>query len=201
MLRSEHADIICLLEADAGSLRNRFQSQILEIVRGLGLPFYKSFCKYGSESFWANAPIFRANQNSILSRKKGTIIPHYLKSGMKRLIEEYRIDGMSLFVVHLGLRKKARKKQLKGLTAILKKCARPAIVCGDFNILGGLKELDQFLKENGLKLIECKPSFPAARAKLRLDLFLASKGIRVRQSGVVHSELSDHLPVWIEIYD
>lgn len=200
MLRRERADMICLLEADTGSIRTRFQSQIKAIVDALELPFYRSLCKYDPLSLWAHLPIFKHQHTGILSRQKGVMIPHYLRSGMKKLVQETIIKGFSIFVVHLGrFKKETRKKQLQELTVILKKCQRPYVVCGDFNIYKGLQELDWFLTENNLRLVQSGPSFPAAHAKKTLDLFMVSKKLRVKQSGVVHSALSDHLPVWVEV--
>lgn len=200
LLKSERADIICLLEADAGSFRTRFQSQIQAIVKALKLPFYRSLCKYDPLSLWARLPIFKHQHTGILSHAKGVMIPHYLRSGMKKLVQETIVNGISVFTVHLGrLKKEIRKRQLKELTAILKKCPRPYVVCGDFNIFKGLKELDSFLVENDLQLIKSDPSFPAVKACRPLDLFMVSKGIKVARTGVVKSELSDHLPVWVEV--
>lgn len=200
LIKKERAQLVCLLETDAGSIRNRFVSQVQLMARTLGFPFYKSLCKYDPLSWWGRLPIFRKLSTTIFSEKKGIFVPHYLKTGMKRLVQEYISDGMSVFIIHLDLfSKKTRQKQLKELSIILKKCRRPYVVCGDFNITKGLPELQKFLNENHLKVAKTRATFPSAKPQKNLDLFLLSKGIQLKKADVVQTKLSDHLPVWVEV--
>ncbi len=200
LLRNERADLICLLEADTGSFRTRFHSQVTEMVRGLGLPFYASLCKYSPRSLWSRLPVFRKQHTGMMSKKEGQMMAHYLTFGMKRLVEEMIVDGMSIFVVHLGrLSKNVRRHQLRELGLILQKCPRPYVVCGDFNIFKGLSEVRGFMEENQLRRVEHAASFPSVQPKKSLDLFFTSPGVQIKRAGVVQSELSDHLPVWVEV--
>ena len=120
---------------------------------------------------------------------------------MKNLVQEFVIDNVSIFVVHLSvLRKSVRKMQLKELTKIIKKCKRPHIVCGDFNIFDGLSEVSEFIKENALKAVQNKATFPSIKPKRPLDLIFACKQLQIKASGVLKEVMwSDHLPVWVEI--
>ncbi len=128
------------------------------------------------------------------------MMAHYLTFGMKRLVEEMIVDGMSIFVVHLGrLSKNVRRHQLRELTLILQKCPRPYVVCGDFNIFKGLSEIQGFMEQNNLRRVEHSASFPSVRPKKSLDLFFTSPGVQIKGAGVVQSELSDHLPIWVEV--
>ena len=199
LLKAQRADIVCLLEAATGSFRSRFRSQIFQMARALGFPFYSSLCKYGKQSICSRLPVFRKHHTGIMGGVPGAITNHYLKTGMKRLVKEVVVEGKSVFIVHLSrLRACSRQKQLRELTLLLKNCPRPYLVCGDFNIRG-FSEIESFLAQNQLRFIQNGPSFPSAKPQKCLDLFLASRGIEVKKAGVVRSELSDHLPVWVEI--
>lgn len=198
-LKSVDPDVICLIEIDAGSLRNRFRSQVTEIAKGLNLTHAHSMSKYGPHSLWRKLPFFGKQHSAVLSRQKGEIKNHYLSTGMKRLVQEYIVDGISIFVTHLSLRKKSRQKQIKELSGLIQACPRPYLVCGDFNTFKGLEEVDELMRENDLKLIHSQPTFPAFNPVRQLDLILVHKNICLKSSGVSKKVCSDHLPVWVEI--
>lgn len=196
----QNADIICLLETDVGSFRNRFRSQVKLIANKLVLPFYHHALKYGPKSWVRFFPTLRKQHDAILSKIKGSVTRHYLKSGTKKLVLEFRVAGISIFVVHLGLlRSNLRKRQMAEMTKILKKCDQPYMVCGDFNIFKGLDEVKDFLKKNGLRIINEDATFPSVKPKRQLDLIMACEAIPVKGAGVVQVPYSDHLPVWVEI--
>ena len=124
---------------------------------------------------------------------------HYLKNGGKKLVQEFVVQGISLFVVHLALRSSLRAKQLSEMTGLLKQCPRPHIVCGDLNIFKGLHEVQEFIRENHLTLVQTKATFPSIRPKVLIDLILVSDGICVKATDAPYALFSDHLPVWVEI--
>ena len=131
---------------------------------------------------------------------KGEFKRYYLKSGVKKLVQEYIVNGISIFVVHLAvIRRKLRQRQLEELRGILKTCPRPLILCGDFNIHNGLQEIKSFLCTTGLRLVELPATWPSCNPRKYFDLFFTSPGIKIKNAGVVKSEYSDHLPVWVEI--
>jgi len=119
---------------------------------------------------------------------------------MKKLVQEYVVDGYSIFTVHLAcLSRKVRKRQLEELAEIIKDCPRPHIVCGDFNINTGLEEIKDFVQKTKLKRITRRPSFPSVKPIWYLDLFFASPDVKIRGTGVISSMYSDHLPVWVDV--
>jgi len=198
--KRQNADIICLLEADVGSFRNRFRSHVKLIADKLVLPFHHHALKYGPNSWSRFLPTIRKQHDAILSKIKGGITRHYLKSGTKKLVLEFRVAGISIFVVHLGLlRSNLRKRQMAEMTKILKKCDQPYMVCGDFNIFKGLDEVKDFIKKNGLRIINEEATFPSIKPKRQLDLIMACEAISIKDSGVVQVSYSDHLPVYVEI--
>ncbi len=199
-LRKQNADVICLLETDVGSLRNRFRSQVKTIVKKLRIGFSQTSPKYRPNSWLNRLPFIDKQHDAILSRQHGKVIPHYLKNGMDTLVQEFVVNNISIFTVHLGLlRKKLRKIQMKELTEILKKCPRAHLICGDFNIFDGLEEIRDFLKEARLKLVQKNPTFPAFNPRRPLDLIMVCESIKVKTAGVIEALFSDHLPVYVEI--
>jgi endonuclease/exonuclease/phosphatase family metal-dependent hydrolase len=199
-LKKQNADIYCLLEVDAGSLRNRYRSQVKKLAKVLSCDYSYSRLKYSMRSIWRFFVFFRRQHDAILSKMKGEYRYHYLRSGMKKLVQEYVVNGISVFAVHLAvLGRMIRRKQLEQLSQILKKCPRPFVLCGDFNIHKGLKEVRAFSQEMELKLVELPATWPSCNPKKHFDLFFISNGIKLRNADVVKTECSDHLPVWIEI--
>lgn len=199
-LKKEGPDVLCLVEVDSGSFRNRFRCQARQMAKKLLLPFYYTQAKYRRWSVWKFMTMIRKQHDAVLSRKEGEFREHFLKSGMKKLVQEYVVEGMSIFTVHLAvLSERVRKKQLKELAGILKECPRPHLVCGDFNIHKGLGELKDFVRQTGLKRVINTPTFPSVSPSRYLDLFFASPDIKVKGSGVINVDYSDHLPVWVEV--
>ena len=47
-------------------------------------------------------PIMKKQHNGILSKKQGKVVNHYLKTGIKKLVIEYIVDDISIFIVHLS---------------------------------------------------------------------------------------------------
>lgn len=199
-LKKEGPDVLCLAEVDHGSFRNRFRCQARQIAKKLKLPFFKTEPKHQRNSIWQCMTLIRRQHDAILTRKKGEYRRHQLKSGMKKLVQECIVEGLSIFTVHLAvLSKRVRRKQLKELAEILKNCPRPHLVCGDFNIHKGLEELKDFVRLTGLRRLIKEPTFPSILPTRYLDIFLASPDVRIKNAGVVRVNYSDHLPVWVEV--
>ena len=199
-LQRAKADVICLAEVDGGSFRNRFRCQAKALSKKLKLPFFKTNIKYHPRSIWQWMSMVRKHHDAILANRKGEIRRHHLKSGMKKLVQEFIVDGISIFTVHLAvLSKKVRRKQLSELAEIIKDCPRPHIVCGDFNINTGLEELKEFIQKTKMKRVTKSPSFPSIDPKWYLDLFLTSPDVNIMETGVIPVKYSDHLPIWITL--
>lgn len=199
-LLEENADVLCLAEVDSGSFRNRFRSQAKDLAKRLKLVNVISQTKYHPHSIWQWMSIIRKQHDAVLSKDAGELRRHQLKSGMKKLVQEFIVNGHSIFTVHLAvLSKRVRKKQLRELAEIIKHCPRPHLLCGDFNINSGLEELKEFIKSTKLRRITESPSFPSIKPIWYLDLFLVSPDVLIKQAGVIRVLHSDHLPVWVEV--
>lgn len=199
-LMKEKPDVVCLVEVDGGSFRNRFRCQARQLAEKLRLPFFNSQTKYRRWSIWRFMSLIRKQNDAVLSKKPGEIKRYELENGMDKLVLEYIVEGLSIFTVHLAvLSHRVRKNQMRQLAEILKKCPRPHLVCGDFNIHNGLDELKEFIRSTGLRRLIKKPTFPSVSPTRYLDLFFASPGLKIKRAGIIKVPYSDHLPVWVEI--
>lgn len=199
-LKKEKPDVLCLAEVDGGSFRNRFQCQAKHLAKNLNFPFYHTQAKYLPWSVWRFMSMVRKQHDAVLSRKKGDFYQHTLHTGMKKLVQEYVVKGISVFTVHLAvLSAQVRQKQFGELADIVNQCPRPYLVCGDFNIYKGLGELKEFIRKTGLRRVTKEPTFPSFAPTAYLDMFFASPGLKIKRAGIIKIPYSDHLPIWVEI--
>ena len=119
---------------------------------------------------------------------------------MKKLIIEADIGEIVIFIVHLALGGKTRLRQIVQLHDLVKRCKKPFIVAGDFNVLWGNEEIELFLKASELENVNYlnKPTFPSWNPKKELDFILHSKEIRLINYNVINTTLSDHLPILMD---
>ena len=199
MLKEQCPDIICLAEVDHGSFRNRFRSQAKALGRRIGIKYVESASKYGRFSMLHLLAIIGRQHDAILTNLEGELRRHYFSRGIQRLYFEFLTQGVSVFVVHLAVfRKKMRRRQLRELAERIRKCPRPYVLCGDFNVHGGVAELEEFLEKTKASLIKTDMTYPSHRPNRTIDLFFHGPGIRVKAAGTINVHFSDHLPVWME---
>ncbi len=157
--------------------------------------------KYGRFSLLRYLPFFRDNCNGFFSHHQLKFQIRYFKNGSKKLIYDIDIgNGMSLFLVHFSLRRDIRRLQFRELKVMLKD--RPnVILCGDFNIFRGTRELHALAEACNLKIINAHaPTFPAVKPRKALDLFLCPKSLEHVHAQVMGDvQVSDHLPVLLEM--
>ena len=216
-LRSErhHIDHICsyienlvpdvtgLIEIERGSLRNQRVDQVAVIARQLA-HHYTYGCKYGRRSVYRCLPILRQQGNVILGREELTRqAQHFFPVGTKRLIMEVEISELRIFLVHLAVTRRVRRRQIGMLQDVIGKgTGQPTIVAGDFNVFGGHSELDELLRHAKLRTLNRKhvPTYPAYKPRKELDFILCSPEIEVEHFAVdANTRLSDHLPLIADI--
>ncbi len=196
-------DVIGLLEADSGSFRTGQVHQAGKLAKRLN-HFHICDNKYGLTSPGRMIPLLKNQTNAIVTADSNHATQfHYFPRGFKKLIIEITINGITLFLVHLSVRKKIRAQQLEFLTTIIP-TDRPVIIAGDFNTFGGSSELDNLItactlyNPNAANL----PTYPSWKPKHQLDYLLCSKSLQVSSFVIPQIEFSDHLPIIAEIvYD
>ncbi len=190
IIAKEDPDIICLVEIKKGK-------QVRSLISEDYL-FYDVKTKYGEKSFLKKMPFFYNKGNAFIAKEDFSFQAHYLQHGTKRLVYEIILPNkISLLLVHFSLTKRVRKKQFQSITQ-LPLAHKQFIVCGDFNVFGGLGELDQLVENSNLQIINPAPTFPAFSPSKSLDLFLCSRDIPA-SARVLDEKVSDHLPVVLEI--
>ena len=199
LVRELNPDVVGLVEADSGSWRTagishpEFVARMLYEVTG-ELPDAGS--KYGPDSILSRIPYLRSQTNALLGRSGAEVKRHYFPCGTKKLILERECDGITVFLVHLGLRARTRARQIAFLREFLPK-GRPVVLTGDFNTFGGEPELDELKSALGLR--NANPTgaatYPAWKPLKQLDYILVSPQIRVDRFEVVPVLYSDHLPL------
>jgi len=210
-LKKKKPDILALIEVDRGSFRSRFEDVPQLIEHKLGFTSMVDFVKYPFVSImrlFHFLPLLREQSNALLSKYPLYEVKHHLlHEGTKRVIIEASVNcpkKLTLFVAHLALGTKTRKKQLKELADIIVKKKNPVILMGDFNTFHGREELDYLIKKTHLKdtyeldYTKIKFTEPAFHPCRRLDYILVSKEIKVRDYEILRAEFSDHLPVLLD---
>jgi endonuclease/exonuclease/phosphatase family metal-dependent hydrolase len=195
-------DVLAMAEADAGSLRGNFTNQIETLERKLGFSsvFYK--LKYSDKRLLKKLPTFRKQCNAILTQKEGIEFnTFYFKRGVKKLLIQAKLPHeIDFFLVHLPLGKRGRAKQLQELERVIRN-SKKVIIAGDFNTFYGSDELEELMQKCNLKSanIENIPTFPSGKPAIELDFFLVSQEIKIKKFKVLASDVSDHLPILLEI--
>ncbi len=194
----QKADVLGLVEIDAGSYRTGHRDQADVIAKQLG---HRPFCrsKYRQRSWWAHFPLMRKQSNACLSGE--TVLherTHFFEKGVKRLVMEVELEKVVIFVVHLALSRRCREAQLADLTCLMNQVKKPYLIAGDFNAFAGKVELKEFMEVLQLSNanLDDTPTFPSRSPRWQLDFILHSPEIRITHFEVAHNvRLSDHLPL------
>lgn len=117
---------------------------------------------------------------------------------LKKIIDQEHPDLCCLIEIE-DVHAKTRAKQFKEMKHLTKDTPN-VIICGDFNIFGGLRELKPLLEDKRLHIVntENDKTFPAHCPNKVLDIFIVSKNITVNRFNVLRDQFSDHLPVIFE---
>jgi endonuclease/exonuclease/phosphatase family metal-dependent hydrolase len=196
-IESVGPDIVGLVEVDNGSFRtgNRCQADTLAARLEHNHVFRN---KYRVGSVISKMPLTYNQGNAFLTNRniRNTRF-HYLNNGVKRLVLELELEDVTMFLVHLSVKSWNRRKQLKDLGEIVNAATKPAIVAGDFNVFGGIRELKDFMTATGLFNAHESglPSHPSRAPKRHLDHILLSPKIRVESFYAPQVTYSDHLPL------
>lgn len=193
-------DLIGLLEADSGSFRTGQVHQAEKLAERLN-HFHIYDNKYGLNSPGRIMPLLKNQTNAIVTADNNHETRfYYFPCGFKKLIIEITLNGITLFLVHLSVRKKIRAQQLEFLINIIPR-NKPIIVAGDFNTFTGPAELHKLMTECNLYNPNSNnlPTYPSWNPKHQLDYMLCSKTVQVSSFAIPQIEFSDHLPIIAEI--
>ncbi|OKY78857.1 MAG: 5'-tyrosyl DNA phosphodiesterase, AP phosphodiesterase superfamily [Candidatus Methanohalarchaeum thermophilum] len=205
LIEEEEPDLVAFQEVDEGSIRTRTPGHTKKIRKDFSLRDYscKSYNKYGNKA--NKIPLLRHLSNSVLFKHNWEVRPHYFSKGLKNLAIEVNIDeSFSVFTVHLPLSSNMRREQLKELFYLTKRLNKVAII-GDFNLLGGLEEIEDLLTEFNLQARDPKKTIPEANLdryifnEPRYDLLIHSPNLDVSRYEQLPKRVSDHNALITEI--
>ena len=193
-------DIVALQEVHRGTWQSRFRDQLAELESRTGLhgTFAPSYVQWGGG--YGNAILTRGR---IMEAK---VHPLPCVGEPRALLEAtIRIDGatLSFYSTHLTswgrLNSKNRVEQLRCLAQKVRTSPHPFILAGDLNTGPHSPEMEAFRRENVAQLAsqEVGATFPGWNEQI--DHIFADRGWQVRTSRTWPIEVSDHLPVTVEL--
>lgn len=191
-------DIVALQEVDAGSFRSQHVNQVEYLSMRGHFPYWYTQTNrdLGRIARHSNGLLSRVNPNRILDHKLPGFVP-----GRGAIEVHFGTPGaeLVLIIVHLGLAKRARLRQLRYLGEIINRYPH-VIIMGDFNCTADSRELGDLLLSTSL----CEPldalhTYPSWRPIHNIDHILVTPSIEVEQIRVLDQTLSDHLPIMVEV--
>jgi len=191
-------DIVALQEVDSGSFRSNFINQIEYLAIRGHFPFWYNQIN-------RNLGRLAQHSNGLLSRYRAhRLIEHKLPGILPgRGVMEARFgpdsEPLVLLLVHLGLGKRARIRQLEYISEVIN-AYQHVIIMGDFNCTAQSDEIDTLLERTHL----CEPvddlhTYPSWQPMHNIDHIMVTPDIEVNQLEVLETSLSDHLPIMVEV--
>lgn len=191
-------DLIGLQEVDSGSMRSRYINQVEALSNAMALPYWYAQVnrKLGRFAQHSNGLVSRFPLREVVEHKLPGIVPG---RGALQVKLGKGQQGLSVFVVHLALSRRARLSQLDFVADLLAETPY-AVVMGDFNCTSRSAEFDLLKKRTHLmEPIHDLHTFPSWRPSQNIDHILVSDGLEVKSVGVLDYPLSDHLPIMAEV--
>lgn len=106
-------------------------------------------------------------------------------------------DNLLLICIHASIWPEERRLMMEKLTEICDTHHGPLVIGGDFNT----EDPAEHLLLDGLEdpfAVGAHPTFPAGSPIARIDRIL-TRGVEVRTTATVVTDLSDHYPVWVDL--
>ena len=190
-------DVVALQEVDAGSLRTGFINQTEYLAHRAAFPYWYS---------QTNRRMGHLAQVSIglLSQlKPRKVTEHRLPGPPGRGLMVVQLGNdqqhLYLFILHLSLGSRARRRQLSYVGERIRDC-KHVIVMGDFNAALDSPEMRTLIAGTQLHTPRARiNTFPSWRPQRGLDHILVSEDLEVLNIRVMDRRCSDHLPLCTEV--
>lgn len=185
-------DFVALQEVDGGSLRSSGINQIEYLAKLASFPYWHQQTN-------RNLGKFAQHSNGMLSRFRPNLIEDHPLPGMRgrgAIFSRFGEGENSLIIVimHLALRKKARKEQLDYIYKMIAPY-KYHILMGDMNAENLELVENSTLQKLDLVLPQNKATYPSWNPKRCIDHILLSKDLIVENVNVLQQPISDHLPI------
>ena len=196
-LIGEH-DVVALQEVDAGSLRSGFVNQVEFLAEVAGFPYWYAQLNrdLGLIAQHGNGVLSRMLPSGLEDHKLPGIIPG---RGAMILRVPYAGDELVVVMLHLSLGERSRQRQLAYIAEMVAN-ERQVVLMGDMNTQVSRLMQDSPLKALNLEAADADAAtYPAWQPSQCLDHVLVSPTLSVRSAEVLDCQVSDHLPVAVEI--
>ncbi len=199
-INSFDADIIGLNEVRGRGFIKDYSDQLKKLSSLTGLNFYfgkaisvGGLAPYGN-GLMAKGEIKDAVTVKIPDPKKKTGSEMY----ESRCIIKALVGKYTVIVTHMGLNRDERENAVKTIleNAPHERC----IIMGDFNCTPDAPEIRPLTEK--FRCVDTEaPTFPSDKPRIKIDYILLSKDIKIKNHGVSHRVVSDHLAHFVEIED
>ena len=192
-------DIAALQEVDGGSLRSGFMNQASYLAELSAFPYW-----------WQqrNRRIGRIaeSSNCLFSRAQPTLVEDHPLPGripgrgaLLAVFGEGR-ESLAVAISHLSLGSQARARQFDFLHDLLSPYRHSVVMC-DFNCQPNSPGFRRFMERSGLAVPgpHALPTYPAWQPDRAIDHILISHDIHPLRYEAPSFQLSDHLPVAVDI--
>ena len=218
-IRASRADIIALQEVDVHwDSRSNYDDMINELAKELNM-FYFFAPIYDFDPLLENEPrrqygvgvlskfpILKAKNHSItrLSTQDPNPLPA-LAPGFLEVLLNVKGAKLSFYVTHLDFRPDptVRQMQVADMLQIISSSKNAKLLAGDMNASPNAPELSPLFSrfKDAWSTTNPEPgyTFPADNPINRIDYILTSPQINVKQTNVLSTLASDHLPVLADI--
>lgn len=190
-------DLIALQEVDGGSFRTNFHDQVRTLCHHAELKYWHTQTNRDM-GFWAqhsNAVISRVPVQQVTEHKLPGLLPG---RGAIELDISWQGQTISIFIAHLSL---GRRSQIRQLEYLADKIAQQqhSIVMGDLNVGMDWLQKHSPLAKAGMSSQKSLHTYPSWKPKKDLDHILVSEGLNIHNYQVLNHQLSDHLPISLEV--
>lgn len=200
-IKDINPDIISLNEVFGNGSLELYGDQVKLLASNLNMNYYFGKAISIDKGNYGNAVLSKYEINNPMTIKILDPIEKnenvYYES---RIIIKAKINGLLVYVTHLGLAKAEQINGINELINLIKDEKDPFVIMGDFNMEPTnsiLLPLNDYVID---PLIDCSDkTFPSDNPNRRIDYIFLSKNIKKYKVEVVKKVVSDHLPVKINI--
>jgi endonuclease/exonuclease/phosphatase family metal-dependent hydrolase len=189
-------DVVAIQEADAGSLRTRFVNQVAYLAERAGFAYWETGVN-------RDLGVLAQHCLGVLSHVPLTATHRALPGlipgrGLLDVTLGHVSGPLRLIVTHLSLTRSARARQLELIAEVIEDTAR-VVVVGDLNCDPHELRRNAALQRVDLRPQITAPTYPSWRPDRCFDQAMVRGPLRVAHAGVVHQQLSDHLPITLHL--
>ncbi len=203
VIDAETPDLCCFVEIDRGGFHAARFNQVDALMTDGKYKFHDIACKYGNENWISRMPLHEGKSNAFLALRETPFERMYFTHGSKRLIYRLAVAGdIFIFFAHFSLQKKIRARQFAEMRRLIEQTPGRVIVLADFNVMNGFGELEPFLADSGLVLLnrEGEHTFTFHNLNLALDLCICSESlVNNMDLKIISQPFSDHAALLVEV--